>query len=227
KKVFSDVLSGINAALDAVGGRLIGGETAELPGMLASRDLFELAGFAVGTVPKSLRHLGPKAVREGDILVGLPSSGPHANGFSLIRKALTPKEIAGSVKEILAPTALYHPQLKILFRDAVCARGVHAMAHITGGGFQEKLPRALGADFAAVVHVGSWPVPEVFSLIQQRARLDFQQMTGVLNMGIGFVLAVDPKVCRRLCHAIPGPVYLIGSVARRGKWPGLAGVALI
>lgn len=226
-QVFNRVLGGMREALKVIGASLIGGETAELPGIFVRPEGYELAGFLVGEVEPLCRHWAVRCTQPGDLLIGLPSCGPHANGFSLIRKVLKPKEIKRYAKELLAPTRLYHPDLKKIFSSKKLAHFVHAVAHITGGGFFEKLPRALGGDCAAVIEVGTWPVPPIFELIQEKARLGFTEMMGVLNMGVGLVLVINPAGLKPLRQALPAPVFTIGKVAKKNQWPGLRGVVLV
>jgi len=157
---FRGVLAGMRKALGVLGAQLAGGETAELPGAFKDPRGYELAGFLAGTCDPGW-DLGAHRVRPGDVLVGISSTGPHANGFALIRKLLGPAQIRRQAEALLAPTRLYHPYVWPLLKDSALARGLHAMAHVTGGGFFEKLPRALGAPARAELHWGSWKIPPV------------------------------------------------------------------
>lgn len=174
---------------------LLGGETAEHPGVMEA-DAFDLAGFCVGVVDAD-RLLGPHRVRPGDALVGLRSSGLHANGYSLVRRALLDdgahalEDVVAPltrplVDELLEPTAIYAP-LVLQLADAGLVR---AAAHITGGGLLENLPRALPNGLTGSVAWGTWPVPEVFELVRTAAGASEEDMRSTFNLGIGMVLVV-------------------------------------
>ncbi len=191
--IASDVVSGIGAGCEQAGCALVGGETAEMPGMYEGDD-YDLAGFCVGVVEKS-RILDGSAVKSGDRLLGIRSSGPHSNGYSLIRKII---EVSGAdlqqacgdktlAQALMAPTQIYvKPLLKQLQADRI-----HAMAHITGGGLLENIPRVLPANCKASVDVSSWEMPEVFQWLQSAGNVDSREMYRTFNCGIGMVLAVS------------------------------------
>lgn len=176
---------------------LIGGETAEMPGMY-DEDEYDLAGFAVGVAEKSAIVDG-SGITEGDVLIGLPSSGVHSNGFSLVRKALfeqagytvdtTLDELDGKAlgEVLLTPTTIYVKTLKPLFK----AGYVKGVAHITGGGFIENIPRMIPDGLAAHINLGSWPILPIFDVIEKAGSIDHMEMFNIFNMGIGMVLAVD------------------------------------
>jgi len=187
------IVRGVAEGCRRAGCALLGGETAEHPGVMEP-DAFDLAGFCVGAVDEA-ELLGPDRVREGDALVGLPSSGLHANGYSLVRSALlplrdleeVPPELGRSLAdELLEPCALYTPTVLALHRDGL----IHAAAHITGGGFYENLPRVLPPELGARVERGTWPVHPIFELLQRVARTGDDDMFGTFNMGVGMVLIV-------------------------------------
>jgi phosphoribosylformylglycinamidine cyclo-ligase len=189
----TQVVSGIAEGCWQSGAALIGGETAEMPGMYEGGD-YDLAGFAVGIVEKS-KILDPKHVRPGDVLLGLASSGPHSNGYSLIRRILEvsgadldqPMEGVTLGEALLAPTHIYvKPLLELI--DAL---PVHALAHITGGGLPENLPRVLPEGVNAEIVLGSWPRPAVFDWLQQHGNVKESEMLRTFNCGIGMVAAVD------------------------------------
>jgi phosphoribosylformylglycinamidine cyclo-ligase len=191
----TDVVRGIARGCELAGCALTGGETAEMPGMYAEGD-YDLAGFAVGIVEKS-RILTPERVAVGDVLLGLASSGPHSNGYSLIRKVLevsaTPldqplgdRETLGTA--LLAPTRIYVKPLLALL-DTV---SVHALAHITGGGLTENLPRVLPAHSTAAIDTRSWQRPAVFDWLQQTGQIDDAEMLRTFNCGVGMVVCVAP-----------------------------------
>jgi phosphoribosylformylglycinamidine cyclo-ligase len=191
-EVASAVISGIARGCELAGAALVGGETAEMPGMYAAGD-YDLAGFSVGIVEKSAIIDGT-AVQAGDALIGLGSSGPHSNGYSLIRKII---EVSGSsltdrlegrslAEWLLAPTRIYVKPLLSL-----CKRlPVHALAHITGGGLTENLPRVLPGDTRAVVATSSWQRPAIFDWLQHSGNVTDAEMFRTFNCGIGMVICV-------------------------------------
>ena len=194
--LLEQVVKGVASGCVQAGAALVGGETAEMPDMYAP-DEYDLAGFAVGAVEKSAVVDG-SAIREGDTLLGLPSSGVHSNGFSLIRKALFKEgglsvdtrlpELSGKTlgEELLKPTCIYEKALRPLFAGGV----LHGGAHITGGGFIEKVPRVLPRGLAAAFDVDSWTVPPIFGVLQRYGRVNPAEMYNIFNMGIGMVLIV-------------------------------------
>lgn len=200
------VVGGVAEGCRRAGCALLGGETAEHPGVM-EEDAFDLAGFCVGVVEED-SMLGPHRVTEGDALVGLASSGLHSNGFSLVRRALLERGGYGLDDELprlgrrlgdelLEPTAIYAPLVLGLASDGL----VRAAAHVTGGGLPENLPRVLPAGLGAEVREGSWPVPPVFGLVREAAGASAEDMRATFNMGIGMVLVVPservPEVLER------------------------------
>lgn len=175
---------------------LVGGETAEMPGMYAPED-YDIAGFTVGAVEKDELIDGSK-VAEGDVLVGLPSTGVHSNGFSLVRKIVsdagldlnaryeeTGDRTLGEV--LLTPTAIYVKPVLELMKQV----DVHGVAHITGGGFDENIPRILGDGLGVEIKDGSWKILPVFDLLRKYGDLPRREMFNIFNMGIGMVVAVS------------------------------------
>ena len=202
---------------------LIGGETAELPGMYGEND-YDLAGFAVGVAEKSQLITGEK-IAEGDILLGLPSSGIHSNGYSLVRKVffdqkgmtgdtiLTKSQQALS-EALLTPTKIYVKAIMPLVKAGL----VNGMAHITGGGFVENVPRMLSKDLAAVIELGSWPILPIFEDLQTEGEIPAMEMYEIFNMGIGMVLAVSPdkvEAVKEELASIGEKSYIIGSVKQK------------
>ena len=184
--VLSQVVSGIARGCRDAGCALIGGETAEMPGMYDS-DEYDLAGFTVGVVEKSKLIDGSK-IHPGDRLIGLASCGLHSNGFSLARKALGEKKIRRWESLLLKPTRIYvKPVLKLLNKVSA-----HGIAHITGGSFQEKLGRILPKGTDARLIRNAWSVPPVFRMIQS-AGVPLEEMYRTFNMGIGMILVISPK----------------------------------
>ncbi|MEQ8859257.1 MAG: phosphoribosylformylglycinamidine cyclo-ligase [Pseudomonadales bacterium] len=185
------VINGIAHGCSLAGCALAGGETAEMPGFYQTGD-YDLAGFCVGVVEKS-RIVDGARLALGDVLLGLPSSGPHSNGYSLIRRLLDDQ--GGAVgdrllDELMAPTRIYAKTILALLD----AQPVHAMAHITGGGILENLPRIFAgradAGLAALVELDSWTRPDVFAWMQQAGNIDEDEMLRTFNCGIGFVIVV-------------------------------------
>jgi phosphoribosylformylglycinamidine cyclo-ligase len=194
----ASIVAGVAEGCRRAGCALLGGETAEHPGTTAE-DAFDLAGFCVGVVTDE-RRLGPDRVREGDVLLGLPSSGLHANGYSLVRAALLrdagyelgdelPRLGRPLVDELLEPTRIYAPLVLELAGDGL----VHAAAHITGGGLPENLPRALPEGARAEVDWGSWAIPPVFELIRDASGASEDDLRATFNLGVGMVLVVPPS----------------------------------
>ena len=216
------VVQGVAEGCRRAGCALLGGETAEHPGVMED-DAFDLAGFCVGVVEEDVM-LGPHRVAEGDALVGLSSSGLHSNGFSLVRRALLedggyqledvlPRLGRFLVDELLEPTAIYAPLVLALAREGL----VRAAAHVTGGGLPENLPRALPAGLGAQIAEGSWPVPPVFDLIREAAGASAEEMHATFNMGLGMVLVVPAeRVAEALEHASAAdtPAFEVGTVTR-------------
>jgi phosphoribosylformylglycinamidine cyclo-ligase len=190
--VATDVVTGIARGCELAGAALVGGETAEMPGMYSEGD-YDLAGFSVGIVEKS-RILDGSTVAAGDALIGLASSGPHSNGYSLIRKII---EVSGSslsddldgrplAEWLLAPTRIYVKPLLSLFAEI----DVHALAHITGGGLSENLPRVLPENTAAEIDTASWQQSAVFDWLQEHGNVETAEMYRTFNCGIGMVVCV-------------------------------------
>jgi phosphoribosylformylglycinamidine cyclo-ligase len=189
------VVKGIADGCVEVGCALIGGETAELPGFYEEGE-YDLAGFCVGVVDKPKIITGEN-IQVGDVILGLPSSGLHSNGYSLARRVLEPlgfetfeNHLGTTVgAAMLTPTRLYvKPVLELLKHVEV--KGI---VHITGGGFYENIPRALPQNTRAVIERGTWPVLPIFSLIEGRAEIAEREMFTTFNMGIGMVLVVAPQ----------------------------------
>lgn len=191
---------------------LLGGETAEMPGFYKPGE-YDLAGFATGVVDKS-RVIDGRSVRPGDIVLGLPSSGLHSNGYSLVRKLFSDAELKRRWKEFLAPTKIY---VKAMWPLISRKRPIlKAIAHITGEGFIGNIPRVLPKGLQARISGRSWPVPELFHEIQTRAKLPDHEMFNTLNMGIGLVLVVSPKDVPEVEKALK-TVYAIGVIEKGSK----------
>jgi phosphoribosylformylglycinamidine cyclo-ligase len=207
------IVEGVAEGCRRAGCALLGGETAEHPGVMDD-DAFDLAGFCVGSMGED-DVLGPERVREGDVLIGLPSSGLHANGYSLVRLALLsrldPDEVVPELgrslaDELMVPCAIYAPTVLELHRAGL----LHAAAHITGGGFPENLPRVLPPGLGARVTRGAWPEPAIFPMVQRAAAVGDDEMFAVFNMGIGMVLIVGREHANQTADRAGG--HVIGAV---------------
>jgi len=196
-EVAEAVVRGIAAGCTQAGCALLGGETAELPGMYAPGE-YDLAGFAVGVVERS-KILGPDRVQAGDALIALASSGLHANGFSLARRVLEAQmelsmdapvaELGESLGQaLLRPTSIYATAVAAL--RAACGDSLHSMAHITGGGLVENLPRVLPSGVAAEVRLGTFERPPIFALIEKAGPVDEHELRRTFNLGVGMVAVV-------------------------------------
>ena len=191
---------------------LLGGETAEMPGFYKPGE-YDLAGFAVGVVDKS-KVIDGRRVRPGDIVLGVPSSGLHSNGYSLVRKVFPDAQLKRRWKELLIPTRIYvKPLWPLIERPKPVLK---AIAHITGEGFIGNIPRVLPKHLQARITSRSWPVPELFHEIQSRAKLPDVEMFNTLNMGIGLVLVVSPKDVPEVERQIQ-PLYAIGVIEEGSK----------
>ena len=187
------IVKGIADGCEQAGAALVGGETAEMPGMYEENE-YDLAGFVVGMADKRQIITG-ESVQVGDVLIGLPSSGIHSNGFSLVRKLVADLDLEKVYPELqhslgeqlLTPTLIYVEAIQAL-KKQVTLKGV---AHITGGGFYENIPRALPDRLGCVITKDSWEIPAIFRFLQEKGALTEDDMFGVFNMGIGMVVVVD------------------------------------
>ncbi|HEY4711057.1 MAG TPA: phosphoribosylformylglycinamidine cyclo-ligase [Candidatus Acidoferrales bacterium] len=226
-RILDQVIEGMSRAAKLARCSLIGGETAEMPDVYAPGD-YDLAGFIVGAVERK-KILDPRRVRPGDLLVALPSSGLHTNGYSLARKLifgvakLEPDAYVAEVRnkigaELLKPHRSYWPLLK-----TILARGwVSSMAHITGGGITGNLPRALPHNVQAAIELGSWPVLPIFRYLAQLGRIDRDELLKTFNLGVGMILVVPAKHISRVEAELKRrreKFFLIGRIERatRGK----------
>jgi phosphoribosylformylglycinamidine cyclo-ligase len=216
------VIGGIARGCELSGCALIGGETAEMPGMYPAGE-YDLAGFAVGAVEKS-KILTGRDVQAGDVVLGLASSGVHSNGFSLVRKCIDraagqlPATLDGKPLRdaLMAPTRLYvKPVLA-----ALAAHPIKALAHITGGGLLENIPRVLPDGLAAHLAKGSWPQTELFAWLQATAGISDYEMNRTFNNGIGMVVVVDAAQADATAQTLRAQgetVYRIGAIASLGQ----------
>ncbi|HRW66227.1 MAG TPA: phosphoribosylformylglycinamidine cyclo-ligase [Candidatus Competibacter sp.] len=217
-EVAAAVIQGIADGCEQAGAALVGGETAEMPGMYGEGD-YDLAGFCVGVVEKN-RILDGSRVAPGDVLLGLASSGPHSNGYSLIRKILAvggakldrPFEDRTLGETLLAPTRIYvKPVLQLLTQVEV-----HAIAHITGGGLTENLPRVLPPRTKAIIDTASWPRPAIFQWLQQQGGVAEAEMWRTFNCGVGMVIGVaaeDAERAQTILRDAGEKVWALGRIA--------------
>ena len=220
------VVGGIARGCELSGCALIGGETAEMPGMYPAGE-YDLAGFAVGVVEKA-KILTGQGVQPGDVVLGLGSSGVHSNGFSLVRKCIEragdalPATLDGQPfrQAVMTPTRLYVKSVLA----ALAAHPVKAQAHITGGGLLENIPRVLPGGLAAQLVRGSWPQTELFAWLQATAAIDDLEMNRTFNNGIGMVVVIaaeQAEACAASLRASGELVYRIGAIAARGDGPAV------
>ena len=185
--VMSSLLRGIVRGCRQSGCTLLGGETAEMPGVYQHGE-YDVAGFCVGAVERS-RLIDGSAVRAGDAVVGLASTGVHANGFSLVRRVFTRVQLRRCSRQLLAPTRIYVKPVLAALRSV----RIHAITHVTGGGLARRLPSLAATRPGLRVRLtGSWPVPAIFTAIQRAGRLSLDEMMATFNMGIGMALACRP-----------------------------------
>ena len=225
------VVGGIARGCELAGCALIGGETAEMPGMYPPGE-YDLAGFCVGAVEKS-KILTGRDVAEGDVVLGLASSGVHSNGFSLVRKCIEragnalPATLDGQPfrQAVMQPTRIYVKNVLAALQqhphsaDAASPGGIKALAHITGGGLLENIPRVLPDGLAAHLRKGSWPQSELFAWLQQTAGIDDTEMNRTFNNGIGMVVVIaasEAEACAATLRAAGEQVFEIGRIAPRG-----------
>lgn len=217
------VVGGIARGCEIAGCALIGGETAEMPGMYPAGE-YDLAGFAVGAVEKA-KILAGQDVREGDVVLGLASSGVHSNGFSLVRKCIEragaqlPATLDGKPfrQAVMEPTRIY---VKPVLAALASHPGIKALAHITGGGLLENIPRVLPDGLAAHLKAGSWPRTELFAWLQATAAIDDHEMNRTFNNGIGMGVVVAPGEAAAVADTLRRQgesVHEIGRIAPRGQ----------
>lgn len=221
-KTAASVVGGIATGCEQAGCALIGGETAEMPGMYPDGE-YDLAGFAVGVVEKS-EMLDGSRVKAGDVVIGLASNGVHSNGFSLVRKVLERaqpdlNQLCDGVtlrEAIMAPTRMYVKPILQLMKQLP----VHALAHITGGGLLENIPRVLADNQTAELTRSSWPESDLFKWIQEQGQVPFDEMNRVFNCGIGMIVIVDTanaKAALDSLNAMGEKAYQLGVIRDRAE----------
>lgn len=218
----AEVVTGIAEACKESGMALLGGETAEMPGVYRDGE-FDVAGTIVGVLERS-RLLPRPNLLVGDLILGLPSSGPHTNGYSLIRKVFEGADLES-----------VHPELDCSLADGLLAPHrsyfnvlyphldkVKALAHLTGGGFIENIPRVLPENLNAVIHLNSWNVPPLWNLIQQQGNISTEEMYRVFNMGIGMIAIVDKDLVSDFQSSVSEPTFIIGELTQGNQKTVLA-----
>lgn len=221
----ADIVSGVAEGCKQAGAALIGGETAEMPGFYPV-DEYDLAGFAVGVVDEKDLITG-KDIKPGDVLVGMASSGVHSNGFSLVRKVFSMTEenlntyydcLGKTLGEaLIAPTKIYVKALKAVKEAGVTIKGC---SHITGGGFYENIPRMLPDGVRAEVKKDSYPIPPIFTMLQEDGEIEEEMMYNTYNMGIGMMLALDPADVEKAMEAMKAAgeePYIVGRIVEGEK----------
>ncbi|MCI8634031.1 MAG: phosphoribosylformylglycinamidine cyclo-ligase [Eubacterium sp.] len=221
----AEIVKGVAEGCKQSGAALIGGETAEHPGLMPEEE-YDLAGFAVGIVDEKDIITG-KEIAEGDVLIGMASSGVHSNGFSLVRKVFRMEEGALNTyceelgttlgEALLAPTRIYVKALKAIKETGVRVRGC---SHITGGGFYENIPRMLPEDKHAVIEKASYPAPPIFQMLAKEGQIEEQMMYNTYNMGLGMVVAVSPSDVDKTMEAIRSAgdtPYVVGKIVQGEK----------
>jgi phosphoribosylformylglycinamidine cyclo-ligase len=209
------IVQGMAVACQEAGCALLGGETAEMPGVYQPGEL-DLVGTIVGVVERA-KIVDGSRIQAGDVLLGLPSSGLHTNGYSLARTVLDPLDWSAELPELgstpgdalLAPHRSYLAAVQRLRSVGVDVRG---LAHITGGGLIDNLPRIVPAGFGAVVRRGTWPVLPIFSLIQQMGQIGDKEMFHVFNMGLGMVVVVPPEDVAQAQNILRDHVFVVGEI---------------
>jgi len=227
-EVARDIISGIAEGCKDAGCALIGGETAEMPGLYREDD-YDLAGFVIGVVERN-RIIDGSEIRVGDVLVGLSSSGLHSNGYSLVRRIIFKEmglgihdELPGlqgkSVsEELLIPTKIYARTVSYLLKSY--EDSIKGMVHVTGGGFVENIPRILPHSCKAVIRKGSWTIPPIFQLLMERGRITEHEMFRTFNCGIGMIMVVpeqDIKDVLFQAHALQEEAFVIGFIDQRDQ----------
>ena len=220
------IVKGVTDGCNMSGASLIGGETAEMPGFYPE-DEYDIAGFAVGVVDKPKMINGERDIKAGDTLIGIASSGVHSNGFSLVRKVfeMTKESLDAYYDELgktlgealIEPTRIYVKALKNVKNAGVRIKGC---SHITGGGFFENVPRMLPENVRAVIKKDSYPVPALFDLIQKNGNIEEHMMYNTFNMGLGMVIAVNPKDVDATMKAIEDAgdkCYVVGNIVEGDK----------
>jgi len=220
KNVLVDAVKGVAEGCRQAGCALVGGETAEMPGFYKDGE-YDMAGFCVGAVEKS-KIINGSRIKPADVLVGIESNGLHSNGYSLVRKVFSEKELKRYADELLKPTRIYVKPILFLLKTLNIKHKtlIKGIAHITGGAFYDKIPRIIPKGLGIRVYTDAWPVPGIFKLIQQKGNVPRQDMYRTFNMGIGMVLVVDDKSTGNVISHLAGQglkSWAIGEVTKGMK----------
>ena len=220
--ILVDVVRGINNGCIEAGCSLVGGETAQMPGMYKDGD-YDVAGFCVGVVERDDIIDGSK-IKAGDVIIGLESNGIHSNGYSLVRKVLSQNELRRMSDELLKPTRIYVKPVLALLRENEKTRKrdnvIKGIAHITGGAFYDKIARILPANINVRIDKSSWVVPKIFRLIQNKGNIEDKEMYHTFNMGVGMVLIVEPNSAKAVIAKLAQfklKSWIIGEIIRGKK----------
>lgn len=218
--VIEQIVAGVSEGCVQSGAALIGGETAEMPGMYAEEE-YDLAGFAVGIAEKPELITG-KSIEPSDVIIGLPSSGIHSNGYSLVRKVIDSLDLSktyGNMTDslgdiLLTSTKIYAEQIAVVMEEVQ----IKGITHITGGGFYENFPRMLPEKLGVTIDQTSWRVPSIFSFIQKQGNISTEEMFGIFNMGIGMSIVVSPSDVDRTLQTLKSvgeEAVVIGKVSKK------------
>src|SRR4030095_7647968 len=213
----AEVVTGIAEACKESGMALLGGETAEMAGVYQPNE-FDVAGTIIGAVERD--EILPRSnIQAGDVLIGLQSSGPHTNGYSLIRKVFADTQLDTFFPEFnsILADALLSPHRSYLFSLYSLLPEIKALAHITGGGFIENIPRVLPENLNANIHIGSWTIPPLWNLIQRTGEIATYEMYRVFNMGIGMIAIAEKDSVARVQELIPEETFVIGELVEGHK----------
>jgi phosphoribosylformylglycinamidine cyclo-ligase len=210
--VMKEIMTGIIEGCKIAGCNLMGGETAEMPGMY-KKDEYDLAGFACGIVEEKNIIKGDN-VKEEDVLIGLKSSGLHSNGYSLVRKVFSKQEQKSYAETLLIPTKIYVKPILQLLKKFKPNKDVKAIINITGGGFYDNIVRVLPKNYHAIVYKKSWLVPEIFKIIQQKGKIADEEMYRTFNMGIGMVIIVDKTKVEQILKFFKKDGVVIGKITK-------------
>ncbi|MCM8819572.1 MAG: phosphoribosylformylglycinamidine cyclo-ligase [Candidatus Omnitrophica bacterium] len=214
------ILKGINKGCVIAGCSLIGGETAQMPDIYKEGE-YDLAGFCVGVVNKD-NIIDGRNIKENDLAIGIASSGLHSNGFSLVRKVLSKKEIRQHINQLLKPTQIYvKPILKLLYNyQHIDREAIKGIAHISGGAFYKKAIKILPSEYGIVINKKSWSVPKIFKIIQEKGNINEKEMYTVFNMGIGMILVVESKFAKAIIAKLASfglKSWIIGQIIKSSK----------
>jgi len=220
ESVLVDIIKGINRGCLESACALVGGETAQMPGMYKQGE-YDIAGFCVGVVERK-KIIDGSRIKAGDIVIGLASSGLHSNGYSLVRRVFSENELKKISSELLTPTRIYVKQVLSLLANATPAqcRAIKGLAHITGGAFYDKIARILPANIGVVIEKNSWVVPRIFQVIQHQGNIADREIYHTLNMGIGMVLIVAPEFVKAIMAKLTRQKiksWIIGEAVRGNK----------